>query len=83
MLTYDYADVQKDIETIFNESITDDVIITRNDGYIFKIISMKKEQPAASPLDIPGIDTNITMDDIVESVRECREREDFIPKTIT
>jgi hypothetical protein len=46
------------------------------------IISIKKEQPKKSPLDIPGIDTNITMDEILESVRECREREDFIPKTI-
>ncbi|GHU30422.1 hypothetical protein FACS1894172_03680 [Spirochaetia bacterium] len=74
MQIYDYSEMQKNIETIFNASITDDVVITREDGCKFKITSLENKQKKRSPLDISGIDTNVTMNDILESIRGCRER---------
>ncbi|GMO50517.1 MAG: hypothetical protein Ta2B_30940 [Termitinemataceae bacterium] len=73
MQIYDYSEMQKNIETVFNASITDDVVITRDDDCKFKIISMGNMQPKKSPLDIPGINTGVTMNDILESIRDCRE----------
>ncbi|GMO36189.1 MAG: hypothetical protein Ta2B_16280 [Termitinemataceae bacterium] len=75
MQMYDYSEMQKNIETIFNASINDDVVIIREDGCKFKITSLENKQNERSPLDISGIDTDVTMNDILESIRGCRERQ--------
>jgi hypothetical protein len=46
-----------------------EVKVKRKDGQIFVI---KPEQKTTSPLDVPGIELNITTDEIVALIRESR-----------
>lgn len=47
------------------------VRVKRRDGQVFVI---QPDQPRRSPLDVPGIDTEITTEEIVDIVREMRQR---------
>jgi hypothetical protein len=58
------------------------VIITRKDGNRFKLISINKKSKK-SPLDIKGIDTDVTTREIIEVVRECREGSDYFKNKYT
>ena len=49
---------------------TGKVLIKRQDGSIFSLVP---EMQLKSPLDIKGINTDITTDEIVSFVRESRE----------
>jgi len=73
MLVFSVSDFTKDTEKIFNAALKSDVIINNNDGNSFKIVPLEKEKEGKSPLeDIPGIKLNITTQEIVEILRECR-----------
>ena len=50
---------------------TGKVIIRRKDGRIFALIP---EKVASSPLDVPSIKAKITSEEIVDIIREGRER---------
>jgi hypothetical protein len=52
------------------------VIITRKDSARFKSVPITKKT-RKSPLDIEGIDTDITTREIVDVLRECREGSDY------
>jgi len=60
----------------FDELMKEEVIISRKDGCKFRLLSMRKNRrKGKSPLeDIKGIITNVTMDDILDAIRESRER---------
>ena len=47
------------------------VRVKRRDGQVFVI---QPDQPKRSPLDVPGIDTEMTTEEIVGIVREMRQR---------
>lgn len=49
----------------------DEVLVRREDGRIFAI---REVQTAKSPLDVPRVKSDITMDEINQWVREGRER---------
>jgi antitoxin (DNA-binding transcriptional repressor) of toxin-antitoxin stability system len=49
------------------------VRIQRRDGSEFTV---RPVPPGGSPLDVPGVDTDVTRDDITEAIRESRERGD-------
>ena len=56
-----------------NAALKSDVIINNNDGNSFKIVPVENGKEGKSPLeDIPGINLNITTQEIVEILRECR-----------
>jgi prevent-host-death family protein len=76
MRVYKYSEARQNFSTVLNNAIKEDVIITRKDGRKFKLISMQEnEKKKKSPLeDIKGIKTNITMNDILDAIRESRER---------
>jgi PHD/YefM family antitoxin component YafN of YafNO toxin-antitoxin module len=75
MRIYNYSEARQNFSTVLNTALKEDVIITRKDGSKFKIISMNENtKKAKSPLEgIKGIKTNITMDDILEAIRDGRE----------
>jgi len=62
--------------TVLNTALKEEVIITRKDGNQFKLLSMhENKKRGKSPLeDIKGIKANIKMDDILDAIRESRER---------
>jgi hypothetical protein len=82
MKIYKYSEARQNFSTVLNTALKEDVIITRKDGNRFKLISINKESKK-SPLDIKGIDTDITTQEIIEVVRECREGSDYFKNKYT
>jgi hypothetical protein len=63
-------------------TMDEEVIITRKDGNSFKLVAIDKKSKK-SPLDIKGIDTDITTEEILDVIRECREGSDYFKNKIT
>ena len=76
MKTYGYSEARQKFSTVFNTALKEEVIIARKDGSKFKLAAINKSPAAGkSPLaNIKGIKAGITMDDILEAIREGRER---------
>jgi hypothetical protein len=79
MKIYKYSEARQNFSTVLNTALKEEVIITRKDGNRFKLISINKKVKK-SPLDIKGIDTDITTQEIIDIVRECREGSDYFKK---
>ncbi|MDR3243961.1 MAG: prevent-host-death protein [Elusimicrobiota bacterium] len=75
MKTYDYAQIRQSFTTVLNTALKEDVIIAREDGSRFKIISINnKKTQGKSPLEnIKGIKANVTTQQLIEVIREGRE----------
>ncbi len=72
MSTYTYSAARQNLASILEEAKTSSsVFIQRKNGDLFQLVPVS---PKSSPLDIPGIDTNITASEIVSAIRESRER---------
>jgi PHD/YefM family antitoxin component YafN of YafNO toxin-antitoxin module len=76
MKVYNYSEARQNLASVLNTALKEDVIISRKDGSKFKLVSMtNKEKKPKSPLeDIKGVNANISMTDILEAIRESRER---------
>ena len=72
MKTYNYSEAQQNLSAILNMAVSEDVIIKRPDGIAFKLIYLK-DNNTVSPLDIEGINTDITTQELIDIVREQRE----------
>jgi len=76
MLVFNFSDFSKDTKKIFDAALNNDVVINNYNGNSFKIIPIENIKNGKSPLeDIPGINLNITTQEIVEILRECRAGE--------
>ncbi len=71
MKVYTYSEARQRFAEILNMARDEEVIITRRGGESFSIILRKTVK---SPFDIPGIKTKATTEDILEAIRESRER---------
>ncbi|MBE0643510.1 MAG: type II toxin-antitoxin system Phd/YefM family antitoxin [Bacteroidetes bacterium] len=72
MTTYTYSEArQKFAEVLDRARREGQVRIRRRDGQVFILVPEKDE---GSPLDVEGIDLDLTADEIIEAVREGRER---------
>lgn len=47
------------------------MIIKRKDGSVFSIVPEKNKK---SPFDVPNLKTNVSLNDIIDSIRESREK---------
>ena len=76
MKVYDYAEARHNFSTVFNAALKEEVVIARKDGSKLKLAAIHKSPAKGkSPLaNIQGIKANITMDDILDAIREGRER---------
>jgi prevent-host-death family protein len=76
MKVYNYSEARQNFSTVLNTALKEEVIISRKDGNKFKIISMRENKKRGkSPLeDIKGIKANVSMDDILDAIRESRKR---------
>ncbi|GHT46605.1 hypothetical protein FACS189454_08010 [Planctomycetales bacterium] len=74
MQVFDYNDITQDITKVFNAALVDEVIINNKDGNCYKLFSINGDHSdGKSPLeDIPCIKVDITTQEIVEMLRECR-----------
>jgi antitoxin (DNA-binding transcriptional repressor) of toxin-antitoxin stability system len=73
---YNYSEARQNFSTVLNTALKEEVIISRKDGSQFRLISMhENKKRRKSPLEgIKGIKTNISMDDILDAIRESRKR---------
>jgi antitoxin Phd len=72
MQVYTYSEARQKLASVLEQAeSTGKVIIRRKDGRTF---ALTPEKSASSPLDVPTIKANITSQEIVDIVREGRER---------
>jgi prevent-host-death family protein len=71
MKVYTYSEARQRLADVLNIAKTEEVVIKRRSGETFSIIFRKSTK---SPFDIPGIKTKATTENILEAVRESRER---------
>ena len=76
MKVYNYSEARQNFSAVLNSALKEEVIIARKDGSKFKLMAIhENKKKGKSPLeDVKGIDTNITMVDILNAIRESRER---------
>jgi len=72
MKTYTYSEARQNLAALLEEaSRTGEVRIRRRDGRSFAVRPAKTKR---SPLDVEGIDANLSGEEIVQVVREMRRR---------
>jgi hypothetical protein len=73
MQVFDYSEFSQDMAKIFNIALVDEVIINNTDGNRYRLLPVKENNVGKSPFeDIPRVKLNITTQEIVELLRECR-----------
>ncbi|MFZ1202157.1 MAG: type II toxin-antitoxin system Phd/YefM family antitoxin [Desulfobacterales bacterium] len=73
MQVYTYSEARQKLAVVLEQAEnTGKVLIRRKDGRTFALIP---EKISTSPLDVPSIKADITSQEIVEIIREGRERE--------
>jgi len=73
MKTYNYAEAQQNLSLVLNMAVNEDVVIKRQDGIGFKLVYLNESTNNRSLLDVEGINTNVTTQELVNIVREQRE----------
>ena len=72
MQVYTYSEARQKLAVVLEQAeTTGKVLIRRKDGRTFALVP---EKIVTSPLDVPSIKANITSKEIVDIVRESRER---------
>jgi hypothetical protein len=75
MQVYNYSQVRQQSAAIFDTALKEDVIITRRDGNKFRLMAIRDTAAKkTSPLDVPGIDTTVTLEEITAAIGECRSK---------
>lgn len=72
MTTYTYTDARQNFATVLDKARQEgEVLIKRKDGSCFVLRPVYSEK---SPLDVEGIDLNISSEEIVDIIREVRRK---------
>lgn len=72
MRVYTYSEARQKLASVLEQAEnTGKVLIRRKDGRTFSLVP---EKNISSPLDVPSIKVKITTQEIVDIVREGRER---------
>lgn len=72
MKVFTYSEARQNLSKILILAQKEEIEIRRKDGSVFSLRS--KKRTSKSPFDVPGIKTNATTSDILEAVRESRDR---------
>lgn len=72
MMVYTFSEARQRLASLLERARRDgEVRVKRRDGQIFVI---RAERSRASPLDVEGVDLDISAEEIVECVRGSREK---------
>jgi len=72
MKTYTYSEARQNLASLLDKAKKEsEVMIKRQDGTYFVLRPVKVKQ---SPLNVEGVDTDFSAEDIVRTIREIRER---------
>ena len=73
MQVYTYSEARQKLAFVLEQAeSTGKVLIRRKDGRTFALVPVKKA--STSPLNVPSINVDITTQEIVDLIREGRER---------
>lgn len=72
MKIYTYSQAREKLADILEESKKEEVVIRRRKGDLFSIVP--KSPVCRSPFDVTGLHKNISRKEIIEAIRESRER---------
>lgn len=73
MKVFTYSEARQKLATLLEQARTEEVIITRKDGSRFQVVPVSLPVQG-SPFDIEGVDSNVTTEEILQVLREGRER---------
>jgi antitoxin (DNA-binding transcriptional repressor) of toxin-antitoxin stability system len=71
MKAYKYSEARQNLATVLNTALQEEVLITRKDGNIFKLMAINKKKKT-SPLDVRGISTAVTTREIIGVFKKSR-----------
>ena len=72
MTVYTDEELKQATDAVLDQARTHgEVRIKRPDGQEFVL---RRADPLRSPLDVPGVQTNVTLDDILQAIHDGRER---------
>lgn len=72
MQVFTYSEARQKLSEVLHQAeLSGKVLIRRKDGQVFSLVPEKKN---TSPLDVPMIHADISTQEIVDIVREGRER---------
>ncbi len=72
MHVYTFSEAKQNFSSLLDQAKEDGAVqIARKDGQLFMLTAVTTKK---SPLDITGVDLNLTMDEIVGFVREGKDR---------
>jgi len=72
MKVFTYSEARKNLSKLLSMAQTEEIEIRRKDGSIF--ILKSKDDRKGSPFDVPGIKSNVETEDILDAVRDSRQR---------
>jgi len=72
MKVYTYSKAREKLADILEESKSEEIVIRRRKGDMFSILP--KTSSRRSPFDVVGLRKNISRKEILEAIRESRER---------
>jgi len=73
MKIYNYIEAQQNFSAVLNTALIQDVIVRKQNGQRFKIIPIK-ENINQSPFEVSGINTQITTEELIETLKQSRTR---------
>ena len=73
MKVYTYSEARAKLASLLEESKTQEVVIRRRKGDRYAIVP-QSSSPRRSPFDVPGLNKGFSREEIVEAIRESRER---------
>jgi antitoxin (DNA-binding transcriptional repressor) of toxin-antitoxin stability system len=71
MKAYKYSEARQNFATILDTALQEEVLITRKDGNMFKLVAINKKKKT-SPLDIKGISTAVRTGEIINILKKSR-----------
>lgn len=72
MKVFTYSEARQNLSKLLTLAQREEVEIKRKDGSTFLLRAKCSE--SKSPFDVPGVSTRVTTSNIVDAVRESRER---------
>ncbi len=73
MKVYTYSQARQRLSELLDTARREEVLIRRRGGGTFSVV-FKSETASTSPFDVTGLSTRATTAEIVEAVRESREK---------
>lgn len=74
MKVFTYSEAQRDFSKLLAVALYEEVEIRHKDGTTFTL--SLKQSSGKSPFDVPGIKTEASTDDILDTIKESRESYD-------